>query len=75
MQLSARASLPYLDEARAVSGLHGDLREQAARHNHVPDWATLQVTGPEEAVGAYGRVWYRWAAVVQTTSTARRAAS
>ena len=64
VQFTARTALPYLDEVRAVSGLREELREQAAAHWQVPDWSTLEVTGPTEVVGASGRTWYRWAATV-----------
>ncbi|WP_139220542.1 hypothetical protein [Trujillonella endophytica] len=72
MQFAARVSLPVLDEARAVFGLRGDLREQAARHWQVPDWTTLDVTGPTEVVGASGRTWYRWKATVDAKVRANR---
>ena len=64
MQFTARTALPYRDEVRAVAGLREELREQAAAHWQMPDWSTLEVTGPTGVVGTSGRTWYRWAATV-----------
>ena len=70
VQFTARTALPFLDEVRAVIGLRGELQEQAAAHWQVPDWPTLEVTGPIEIVGASGRTWYRWAATVTARGSA-----
>ena len=70
MQFTARTALPYLDEGRAVVGLRGELGEQAAASGQMPDWSTLEVTGPTEVVGASGRTWYRWAATVTAKASA-----
>jgi hypothetical protein len=72
VQFTARTVLPYLDEVRAVLGLRGELREQAAAHWQVPDWSTLEVTGPTEVVGASGPTWYRWATVTAKAYAAQR---
>jgi hypothetical protein len=72
VRFTARTSLPHLDEARAVSGLRTELREQAAAHWQVADWSTLEVTGPVEVIGASGRTWYRWTATVEAEQAARR---
>jgi hypothetical protein len=72
MQFRARTALPHLDEARAVSRLRGELREQAATHWQLPDWSTLQVTGPVAVEGTSGRTRYRWTATVQPTSPGAR---
>ena len=71
MQFTARFALPRLDESRAVAALRGELREQAAARWQVPDWSTLEVSGPVEVAGASGRVWYRWAATVEATTSLR----
>ena len=65
MQFTARVTLPRLDEARVVSGLRSDLREQIAPHWRVPDWSTLTVGGPVAVTGDRGRTRYRWTAAVE----------
>ena len=75
MQFTARVALPRLDESRAVAVLRTNLREQAAGHWELPDWSTLEVSGPVEVEGASGRVWYRWAATVDAVPSPRRPAA
>lgn len=72
MTYTATAALPYVDAARAVSGLRGQLRMLAQGDGAVPNWATLRVAGPDEVVGRYGVVWYEWTAAVDTCGSADR---
>jgi hypothetical protein len=69
VHLSVRVALPHIDEARAMSSLRSELREQAAAHWQMPDWSTLEVVGPVAVVGAFGRIRYRWTATVGTRGT------
>jgi hypothetical protein len=72
MQFTARVALPRLDEGRAVAALRSSLREQAAGYWELPDWSSLEVSGPVEVEGASGHVWYRWAATVEGAPSQRR---
>lgn len=68
MSYTATAALPYVDAARAVAGLRGELRLLAGRDGAVPDWRTLRIVGPSETVGRHGVVWYEWQAAVDAGS-------
>ncbi|MGK5113400.1 MULTISPECIES: hypothetical protein [unclassified Geodermatophilus] len=62
MQYRAATALPYNDRQRATAGLRGQLRLIAGADGTVPDWSTLVVEGPEEALAAHGRMWFEWTA-------------
>ena len=64
MHYKAAAAVPYVDPARAVSELRGQLRVLAGIDGATPDWPTLRVDGPVEVIGVQGRVWYEWTATV-----------
>ncbi len=64
----AAAALPYNDRERATAGLRGQLLLIAVAADAVPDWSTLTVEGPVEAVGLHGRTWYEWTATVTASS-------
>lgn len=64
MTYTATAALPYVDAARAVSGLREQLRMLAHGDGAVPDWAAVHASGPEEVVGRHAVVWYEWTAAV-----------
>lgn len=61
---TATAALPYVDAARAVSGLRGQLRMLAQGDDANPDWDTLRVEGPAEVTGRHKVVWFEWTATV-----------
>ena len=57
MGFRATAGLPYERLERATAGLRGRLRLLAADDGVMPDWSTLQVTGPTMSLDARGRTW------------------
>jgi hypothetical protein len=66
MTYRAAVAYPCIDHDRAVATLRARLREMAARGGApAVEWSTLRVVGPDEVVGAHGRVWYEWAATVE----------
>ncbi|MCU1483161.1 MAG: hypothetical protein JWQ19_3947 [Subtercola sp.] len=54
-------ALPYATLQRATAGLRVQLRLQMAA-GELPDWDTLEVTGPVESVDARGRTWFHYRA-------------
>jgi hypothetical protein len=64
----ASAVLPYQHRAGAMAGLRAELRHQITGREtvEVPDWGTLDVTGPVECADARGRVWFEYRATVET---------
>jgi hypothetical protein len=67
MMFRAAVAYPSIDQDRAVSELHRRLRDMAAREDApAVEWSTLRVVGPDEVVGAHGRVWYEWVATVES---------
>jgi hypothetical protein len=71
---TATAALPYVDVARAVSGLRGQLRVLAQRDGAVPDWAALCVGRPAEVIGLHGVVWHEWSAAIDPREADSRSA-
>jgi hypothetical protein len=69
--LTARAAYPYVDRERAAAGLRGELRLMALADGATPDWTTLAVEGPVEALGLHGRTWYEWTATVESATVQR----
>ncbi|MGY1830150.1 hypothetical protein ACI8AA_06920 [Geodermatophilus sp. SYSU D01180] len=65
MTYRATTALPYDDRDRATAGLRGQLRLMAIADGASSDWSTMVVTGPEEAVGRHGVVWFEWSATVR----------
>ncbi|MGY1778759.1 hypothetical protein [Geodermatophilus sp. SYSU D01036] len=70
MTYRATTALPYDDRERATAGLRGHLRLMTAANGAVPDWSTLQVDGPTEAVDRHGATWFEWTATVGPDDTA-----
>ena len=60
----AAAALPYDNLERATAGLCGQLRVMAGAGEATPDWSTLAIEGPTEAVGLPDRTWFEWTATV-----------
>jgi hypothetical protein len=56
---SATVAYPVASIAGATSALRGAL-SRSMPMGHRPDWATLEVTGPQERVDARGRVWFEY---------------
>jgi hypothetical protein len=71
--LTARAAYPYVGRERAAAGLRGELRLMALAlaFGATPDWTTLAVEGPVEALGLHGRTWYEWTATVESATVQR----
>jgi hypothetical protein len=67
MAYRATAAHHCIDHDRAVSALHAELQQRAARDGSSPDWSTMRVVGPEEIVDTDGRVRYEWTATVDGT--------
>ena len=66
MTYRATVAHPRIDPDHAVATLRARLRELAAGSGApAVDWSTLRITGPEEVVGAGGRVRYEWVATVE----------
>lgn len=65
VRYSAAAALPYAHRDRAVAGLRRQLRLMALAAGATPDWTTLDVVGPREAIGLHGRSWFEWSASVE----------
>lgn len=65
MTYTATAAQPYVDAARTVSDVRGELRKLAAGEDATVDWSALRVTGPDEVIGRHGVTWYEWTAVVK----------
>lgn len=60
-------TLPFDDFERATAALRGELRLAAAYGGSlVPDWETLEVTGPDQSTDDRGRSWFTWSAAVET---------
>jgi hypothetical protein len=55
-----------------VSPFAGRCGRWAGRKNVAVDWATLHVAGPDEVVGAHGRVWYEWTATAESVTATDR---
>jgi hypothetical protein len=64
----ASTVLPYRHDDRAVRALRGKLRLLMCDvgDEGIPDWSTLDVVGPVEAVDGRGRTWFEWSATVET---------
>ncbi len=65
MTYRAATALPHNHRERAEAGLRGQLRLMAASDGAVPDWSTMIVEGPTEALGLHGAVWFEWVATVE----------
>ncbi len=64
----ATMSLPYEHLERATAGLRGQLRLMAIAGGVSPDWTTLLIEGPVEAMGLHGATWYEWTATLKVGS-------
>jgi hypothetical protein len=60
----AAAALPHENRTRALDGLRGQLRIMAVAAGATPDWATLEVAGPDEVAGAQPPTRFEWHASV-----------
>ena len=60
---SATVAYPFASADAATSALRGALRNRMTNDQR-PDWATLNVTGPEERVDARGNVWFEYRGTV-----------
>ncbi len=67
----AATALPHNHRERAEAGLRGQLRLMAASDGAVPDWSTMIVEGPTEALGLHGAVWFEWVATVAAGTRAQ----
>jgi hypothetical protein len=56
---SATVAYPVVSIAGATSALRGALTLKIPM-GHRPDWATLEVNGPQERVDSRGRVWFEY---------------
>lgn len=56
---SATVAYPTASVGAATSALRGALRLRMTG-NQRPDWATLEVAGPDERVDARGKVWFEY---------------
>jgi hypothetical protein len=71
---TATTALPHPDADRATMRLRGQLRYDiaAAGIARQVDWSELTVTGPIEAPGVLGRVWFEYAATITVGEAAER---
>jgi hypothetical protein len=66
MTYRATVAHPCIDADHAVATLRAKLRELSAGSGAPAiDWSTLRIAGPDEVVGAGGRVRYEWVATVE----------
>lgn len=67
MKFTASTSLPYQHLERATAGLTAELRRQlvAADLHEMPNWESVQVTGPVEFTDLRGQTWYEYRATVE----------
>ena len=72
MTFTASAAYPYpAHRERVTAGLRAQLRGNvASAAAGMPDWSTLAIDGPTQAVGRHGVVWYQWTATVEATPAA-----
>jgi hypothetical protein len=66
--LTATAALPYDHLERATASLRAELRRQllAGDVHETPLWETFVVTGPVQFTDPRGRIWYQYAAAVNS---------
>jgi hypothetical protein len=64
---SASTALPFEHLERATAGLRAQLRQAVLAAEGLavlPDWSTLQVTGPHPEVDRRGTAWFGYRATI-----------